>query len=93
MWLIELLFCALQIWNVLHAATPATAKEHDIVQQGQLFHMLADYVAFPSISSDPLYREDCRRCAHFLQKSCAALGAEADLVRVDAALFSHPSAE
>lgn len=45
-----------------------------------MFQLLADFVAFPSISAEEKHREDCRRCAHFLQKAFVSLGAESDLV-------------
>ncbi|KAF8908992.1 hypothetical protein CPB84DRAFT_1673831 [Gymnopilus junonius] len=45
-----------------------------------LIHALSKFVAFPSISSDPSHREDCRQAAIWLRKCLGQLGAHTSLL-------------
>ncbi|THH11663.1 hypothetical protein EW145_g494 [Phellinidium pouzarii] len=45
-----------------------------------MLHALAKFVSIPSVSSEPIHREDCRQAAIWLKKCLTQLGAEASLV-------------
>lgn len=45
-----------------------------------MIYALSIFVSIPSVSSDPLHREDCRQAAIWLKKCLHQLGAESTLV-------------
>lgn len=47
---------------------------------------LSDLVSFSSISSNPKYKEDVRKCSNFLQEKFAGLGAKTEIVETS----GHP---
>ncbi|KAK4046917.1 hypothetical protein OIO90_006399 [Microbotryomycetes sp. JL221] len=48
--------------------------------QGELFHRLAKFVAYRSVSSDETKREECRQAAQYLKRVLRELGAETKLL-------------
>jgi len=46
-----------------------------------MVYALSLFISIPSVSSDPLHREDCRQAAIWLKKCLQQLGAESTLVR------------
>lgn len=47
-----------------------------------MIYALSVFVSIPSVSSDPLHREDCRQAAIWLKKYLHQLGGESTLVRL-----------
>lgn len=55
-------------------------SDHSGIFQGAMEYALSKFISFPSVSSDPVHREDCRQAAIWLKKCLVQLGAQSMLV-------------
>ncbi|MEM6456677.1 MAG: dipeptidase, partial [Acidobacteriota bacterium] len=60
--------------------------QHIEARQDAYLDELKDYLRIPSVSTDPAYDEDVRRCAHFVRDQLTSAGLTAELIETD----GHP---
>lgn len=54
--------------------------EDSQLRSGAMEYALSKFISFPSVSSDPVHREDCRQAAIWLKKCLVQLGAQSMLL-------------
>lgn len=73
------------LYKGYQAMTDSTQQALDRIDSEKESYLeeLKDYLRIPSISTDPAYSDDVRRCAEFLKGQMEAAGLEAELIETD----------
>lgn len=74
--------CSSRSVHVWEAYSSSLSEEEIVLNQDRMVVALEKFVAIPTVSADPAYREECRRGAKFLRALFKELGAETKLVIV-----------